>query len=160
VKPCTLSQNFPVGNFELILTTILKVIMPHFLPFVVYFTWSYIYESGPGSVVGITTGYGLDGSGIKSRCGEIFRTCLDRPWGPYSLLNNGYRVFSGVKSGQGVTLTTHLLLVPWLWMSRAIPLLPLWAVRPVQNLSSCTRVHFTFTFIYIYTSHEIDTKRQ
>jgi hypothetical protein len=26
--------------------------------------------------------------------------------------------------------------------SRAIPLLPLWAVRPVQSLSVCTRVHF------------------
>ena len=30
--------------------------------------------------------------------------------------------------------------------SRAIPLLPLWAVQPVQSLSACTRVHFTFTF--------------
>jgi hypothetical protein len=30
--------------------------------------------------------------------------------------------------------------------SRAIPLLPLRAVRPVQSLSACTRVHFTFTF--------------
>jgi hypothetical protein len=28
--------------------------------------------------------------------------------------------------------------------SRAIPLLPLRAVRPVQSLSTCTRVHFTF----------------
>ena len=27
--------------------------------------------------------------------------------------------------------------------SRAIPLLPLWAVRPVQSLSVCTRVHCT-----------------
>jgi hypothetical protein len=32
--------------------------------------------------------------------------------------------------------------------SRAIPLLSLWAVRPVQNLSFCTRVTFTFTFKY------------
>jgi hypothetical protein len=31
--------------------------------------------------------------------------------------------------------------------SRAIPLLPLWAVRPVQSLSACTRVHFTFTIL-------------
>jgi hypothetical protein len=23
---------------------------------------------------------------------------------------------------------------------------PLWAIRPVQNLSACTRVHFTFTY--------------
>jgi hypothetical protein len=29
--------------------------------------------------------------------------------------------------------------------SRAMSLLPLWAVRPVQSLSACTRVHFTIT---------------
>jgi len=46
----------------------------------------------------------------------------------------------GVKSGQGVTLTPHPLLVPWSRKGRAIPLLPLWAVRPVQSLSACTRV--------------------
>ena len=51
--------------------------------------------------------------------------------------------FPGVKSGRGVTLTPHPLLVPWSWRGRAIPLLPLWAVRPVQSLSNCTRVHFT-----------------
>jgi len=41
--------------------------------------------------------------------------------------------------------------------SRAIPLLPLWAVRPVQSLIACTRVHFTFTFtveLYLYSPHE------
>ena len=27
-----------------------------------------------------------------------------------------------------------------------IPLLPLWTVRPVQSLSACKRVHFTFTY--------------
>ena len=45
--------------------------------------------------------------------------------------------FPGVNSGRGLTLTTHLL-VPWSRKSRAIPLLPLWAVRPVQSLSACT----------------------
>jgi hypothetical protein len=29
--------------------------------------------------------------------------------------------------------------------SRAILLLPIWTVRPVQSLSASTRVHFTFT---------------
>jgi len=42
--------------------------------------------SGSGSSVTIATGYGLDGPGIESRWGEIFRTCPDRPWGPPSLL--------------------------------------------------------------------------
>jgi len=52
--------------------------------------------------------------------------------------------FPGVKSGRGVTLTPHPLLVTWSRKSRTIPVLPLRAVRPVQSLSACTRVHFTF----------------
>jgi hypothetical protein len=55
---------------------------------------------GPGSSVGIATDYGLDGPGIESRCGEIFR-CPDWPWGPPSLLYNGYRVFPGGKARLG-----------------------------------------------------------
>jgi len=34
---------------------------------------------GSGSSVGIATAYGLDGPGIESRWGEIFRTSPDRP---------------------------------------------------------------------------------
>ena len=56
--------------------------------------------------------------------------------------------FPGVKSGRGVTLALHPLLVPWPRKSRAIPLLPLWAVRRVQSLSACIRVHFTFLPYY------------
>jgi len=52
----------------------------------------------------------------------------------------GTASFPEVKSGRNVTLTLHLLLVPWSRKGRAIPLLPLWAVRPVQSLSVCTRV--------------------
>jgi len=48
-----------------------------------------------------------------------------------------------------VTLTPYLLLVPWSWKSRAIPLLPLWVVWPVQSLSACTRVHFTFFLLEV-----------
>ena len=33
--------------------------------------------------------------------GEIFRTCPYRPWGPPSLLYNGYRVFPGGKERPG-----------------------------------------------------------
>ena len=135
---------------------------------------------GPGSSVGITTGYGLDGrGGSNPGGGEIFCTCPDGFWGPPSLLYNGYRVFPGGKERpardadpsppssavgheradlypcspygpyglyrasvpvQGCTLP-----LPY---SRAIPLLPLWAVRPVQSLSACTRVHFTFFCVF------------
>ena len=43
----------------------------------------------------------LDGPGIESRWVEIFRTCPDRPWGPPSLLYNGYRVFPGGQRAAG-----------------------------------------------------------
>ena len=46
--------------------------------------------------------------------------------------------FPGIRNGRGVTLTPHPLLVPWSRKSRAIPLIPLLAVRPVQSLSACT----------------------
>jgi len=60
-------------------------------------------------------------------------------------------VFPGVKSGRGVTLTPHPLLVLWSRKSRAIPLLPLWAVRPAQSLSACTKVHTTLLLIITTT---------
>ena len=66
------------------------------------FLEAFVPSCGPGSSVGIATGYGLNGPGIESRWGgEIFRTCPDRPWGPPSLLYNGYRVFPGGKELPG-----------------------------------------------------------
>jgi hypothetical protein len=92
--------------------------------------------SGPGSSVGIATGYGLDGPGIDSRWRRDFPH-LSRPaLGPTQPpVQWGTGSFLGVKSGRGVTLTTHPLLVSVSRKDRAIPLLPLWAVRPVQSLS-------------------------
>jgi DNA-binding transcriptional LysR family regulator len=52
--------------------------------------------------------------------------------------------FPGVKSGRGVTLTPHPLLVPWSRKGKVLPLLPQWAVRPVQSLSACTRAQSFF----------------
>ena len=102
---------------------------------------------GPGSSVGIATGYGLDGPGIESRWGRHFPR-LSRPTlGPTQPPVNGCRVFPAAKERPGRDADLSPLLVPWSRKSRAIPLLPLWAVRPVQSLSACTSVHFTFTFI-------------
>ena len=56
--------------------------------------------------------------------------------------------FLGVKSSRGVTLTPHPPLVPWSRKGRSIPLLPLWAIQPVQSLGACRRVHFTLPFTY------------
>ena len=94
---------------------------------------------GPGSVVGIVTGYGLGRSRDRIPLGdEIFRTCPDRPWGPPSLLYNGYRVFPGGKERPGREANT------------SPPSSALWVVRPVQSLSACTRVTFTFFFFFRY----------
>ena len=58
----------------------------------------YCIKMGRDSAVGIATRYGLDGPGVESRwVGEIFHTCLDRPWGPPSGLYSGYWVFPGGK---------------------------------------------------------------
>jgi len=68
---------------------------------------------GPGSSVGIVTGYGLDGPGIESRWGQDFphlsRTALGPTQPPVQWVPGLSR---GVKSGRGVTLTPHPLLVP------------------------------------------------
>ena len=60
--------------------------------------WVCVYIRGRDSSVGIATRYGLNGPGIESGGGEIFRILQNRPWGPPSLLYNEYRVFPGVKA--------------------------------------------------------------
>ena len=84
------------------------------------------------------------GRGSNPGRGDIFRACPDRPWGPPSLLYNGYRVFPGSKERPGRDPDPSPLLVLLSRKSRAIHLLPLWAVRSVQSLSACRRAHFTF----------------
>jgi hypothetical protein len=56
---------------------------------------------GSVSSFGIATDYGLAGPGSEYRWYEIFRTRPDRPWGPPSLLYNGYRVLPGGKIRPG-----------------------------------------------------------
>ena len=51
------------------------------------------------SVYRLATAWTVRGSNPGG--GEIFRTCPDRPWGPPSLLYNGYRVFPEGKEGPG-----------------------------------------------------------
>jgi hypothetical protein len=72
--------------------------------------WKFL--KGRGSSVGIETAYGLDGSGIESRWGEIFRTSPDRSWGPPSLLYNRCLVFPGGKVRPGRDADPSPLLVP------------------------------------------------
>ena len=55
------------------------------------------YLCGPGSSIGIATE--LPGWTVRDRIpvGTTFSAFPDRPWGPSSLLYNGYRVFPGGK---------------------------------------------------------------
>jgi len=78
--------------------------------------------------------------------GEIFSAPVQTgPAAHPASCTMGTGFFSGVKSGRGVTVSPHPLLVPSR-KSRPNPLLPLWVKRPVQNLSACTRVQYTFFF--------------
>jgi len=56
------------------------------------------FRVGRDSSVGVA-GWTVRGSNPDG--GEIFRTRPDQPWGPTSLLYNGYRVSIGVKAVAG-----------------------------------------------------------
>jgi hypothetical protein len=73
-----------------------------------------IYKrSRPGTSVGITTGYGLHCPGIESRWKAKFSAPVQTGPGAHpAFCTLGTRSFRGVKSGRGVTLTPHPLLVP------------------------------------------------
>ena len=112
-----------------------------------YIILDYNSSDGPGSSVGIATDYGLDGPGSNPGGDEIFRTCPDRPWGPPSLLYNGYRVFPGAKRlGRGVDNLPHL--VPRLKKEQS------YNCTQLRAFVECSRVNFMFYFFksenYLY----------
>ena len=114
---------------------------------------STLYKGGTGSSVIITTDYGLDGLGIESRWGRDFPPVQTGPGAHPASCKMGTGSFPGFKCGRGVLLTTHPLLVPRSWKSRAVPL-------PTLSLSlslSLSIYIYTLTYIcicvyiYIYT---------
>jgi len=69
------------------------------------FTNRHVATLGPGQLSRYSDSLRAGQSGGSNPGGgEIFRTRPDRPWGPPSLLYNGYRVFPGGKErpGRGV----------------------------------------------------------
>ena len=71
-----------------------------------------ICQSGPGQRSRYSDSLRAGRSGVRIPVGgEIFRTRPYRPWGPPSLLYDGYRVsFPGVKRpGRGVDHPPHLV---------------------------------------------------
>jgi len=86
-------------------------------------------------------------SGDRIPVGARFSALLQTGPGAHSAsCTMGTVPLPGVKSGRGVTLTPHPLLLPWSRKSRAIPVLPIWSVRPVQSLSACARVHALYFY--------------
>jgi hypothetical protein len=71
-----------------------------------------VIRSGPGSSVGIATGYGQDGQGIESRWGVRFSAPVQTGLGAHpASCSLGTEYFRGVESGRDVMLTSQPLLV-------------------------------------------------
>jgi len=110
---------------------------------------------GPGSSVGIATelpGWTLRVSNPIG--GEIFRTCPDRPWGPTSLLYNGYRVFPGGKERPGrdadlSTLSSAVVKNSTTPMGR----------KPCTEPQCLYKVYFTFTYSFTGSFPEVKSGR-
>jgi hypothetical protein len=89
--------------------------------------------------------------------GEVFRPCPDRPWGPPSLLYNGYRVFAGgkVRSGRAPDhspLSSAEVMEEYSYNSTH----PLGHTRPVTGLLylylTTDRLPVPFPFCLIFSS--------
>jgi hypothetical protein len=75
--------------------------------------WRLVSLRGPGSSVGIATGYGLDGPGYRIPVGARFSAPVQTgPVAHPASCKMGTGSVPGVESGRGVTLTPHRVLVP------------------------------------------------
>ena len=88
---------------------------------------------GPGISVGIATGYGLDGPGIETWWGARFTAPVQTGPGAHpASCTMGTGSFPGVKSGRGVTLTPHPLLVPLVMKGQS------YTSTPPMGRTTCT----------------------
>jgi hypothetical protein len=75
----------------------------------------------------------------------IFSTCPDRPWGPPSLLYNGYRVFPGGKERPGRDDDPSPPFIAVVMKEYS----PYEAVRPVQSLPECLYRGALYRYIFL-----------
>ena len=92
-------------------------------------------------VVGISAGWTVRES--IPGWGEIFRTRLDRPWGPHSFLCNGYRLFFPEVKRPGRSVITHYHLAPRLKKELS------YTSTPPLGLHGVLQVK---TYLYLYLS--------
>ena len=81
---------------------------------------------------------------VQSLGGSTVQLYLYSPYGPYCLYRASVLVQYIYTSTPPMDRTACT--EPQCLYSTAIPLLPLWAARPLRSLSVCTRSHFTFYF--------------
>ena len=97
---------------------------------------------------------GLSGDRIP-RGGVIFRTCPDRPWGPPSLLYNGYRVFpvGKIRPGRDADPSPPSSVVVMKWQS--------YTSTPHVGRTACTESQCLYKgVLYFFTSGiELATSR-
>ena len=89
----------------------------------------------PGSSVVIATDYGQEGPGSNPGGDEIFRPSRPALGPTQPLLQCVPGLSRRVKCGRGVLLTTHSLLVPRSWKSRAIPLPTSWVTPGLNRIT-------------------------
>ena len=126
----------------------------------------FILNCGPGSSVGIATELRAGRSGDRIPVGRVLPPVQTCPGAHPASCTKDTGSFPGVKYGRGVLLTTHPLLVPWSWKSRAIPLPTLWTTtRSVKETlylfvlnqigiartpRDCLRLSFSYYFADFY----------
>jgi len=101
----------------------------------------------------LSTGYGLDGPGSNPGGGEIFRTCPDRPWGPPSLLYNGYWVFPGGKELPGCEADPSppsSVVVKKEWSYTSTPPMGPTACTEPQCLYKCALYRYLYLYLWNY----------
>jgi len=102
----------------------------------IYFYLTITHKSGPASSVGIATELLAGRSGDRIPVGARFSASPDRPWGPPSVLYNGYQVFPGGKEPPGRDADPSPPSSAVVKKEESYTSIPLWAVQPVQSLSA------------------------
>ena len=127
LSPGPLQDSTSISNNVAPVTAVIIVNSSNCHYFINIYTIIKKLHCGPGSSVGIATKLGLDGPGSNPGGDRDFPPVHTGPGAHPASCKMGTGSFPVVKCGPGVLLTTHPLLVPWSWKSRAIPLPTLWA---------------------------------
>ena len=106
----------------------------------IIYLFAYIFLCRPCSSVGRATGYGLEGPRIESQWGRDFSAPVQTGPGAHpASCTIGTRSFPGVKSGQGVTLTPHPLLVPLAMKEYS------YTSTPPTGRTACTEPYYLYS---------------